>query len=315
MVAPAPEFLSLLSSLRKGEQVHPRNLDALSDLHQAERDQLTLEWSAIPAETRLELMDLAADRSAADVTADFTALGSVALQDDDPRIRRFAVEAIGDSTDWRACDRLVAALGGDEDALVRAAAAAGLGEWAILAEGDQLAPDQAEQIIAILRKAATDVEEASEVRACALLSLSVINEDWLTSLITDFYYDEDRFMRLAAVQAMGISASEDWLDFLDEQLQSDDPEFRREAVTSVGELMIPSTIEAVAALLQDEDDEVVVAAIGALGEIGGDDAVEYLANFLEDADPELIEAIEEAIAFAGDPIINLQNVVVEDEDL
>lgn len=315
MVAPAPEFLSFLSSLRKGEQVHPRNLDAFSDLHQDERDQLTLEWSAIPAETRLELMDLAAERSANDVTADFTALGSVALLDDDPRVRRFAVEAIGDSTDWRACDRLVATLGGDEDALVRAAAASGLGEWAILAEGEQLAPDQAEQVITTLRNAAGNLEEAPEVRASALLSLSVISEDWLSNLITDFYYDEDRFMRLASVQAMGISASEDWLDFLDEQLQSDDPEFRREAVTSVGELMIPSTVEAVAALLEDDDDEVVVAAIGALGEIGGDDAVEYLANFLEDADPELIEAIEEAIAFAGDPVFNVPEGAGEDDEL
>lgn len=317
MPTPAPEFVSLLSSLKKGEYINPRHLDAFMDLHRDEREMMTAEWSAIPAEKRLELMDLASGRAASDILADFTALGSVAMADEDPRIRRFAIEMMAESEDWRVCDELVTALDSDPDPLVRVAAAIALGPWALQIEGEFLNTEQAEAITGALRSAATNAEEVDEVRSAALLAAALTTEDFVETLINEFYYDESRALRLASIQAMGVSGSEDWLDFLDEQLQSDDPDFRAAAVTSVGELMIESTVDSVAALLVDDDLEVVMAAIGALGEIGGDDAIEYLTNFLEEAEPELIEAIEEAIAEAQEPwkaAIHLETDSGRDDD-
>ncbi len=314
MPTPAPEFVTLLGSLKKGEYINPRQLDAFMDLHRAERDMMSSEWPSIAAEKRLELMSLAAERSANDALADFSALGIVAMADEDPQVRRLAVETMSDSEDWRICDHLVKALKEDSEAIVRIAAAEGLGLWAMQVAGELLNEEQAEAVTWALRKVVNDIDEIPEVRAAALLSASVLAEDWVEGLINDFYYDEDRLLRLASVQAMGISGLEDWLDLLDEQLQSDDPDFRREAVTSVGELMIESTVDSVAALLVDDDESVVLATISALGEIGGDDATVYLKNFLEDAEPEMIEAIEEAIANATDPFnVGIDLEALEDE--
>ncbi len=301
MTTLAPEFSSCLDTLKHGGSLDGASLEALMDLRRDEQEFLASEWQAIPAGIRIDLMDRVAERTATDVTADFTALGAVAIADEQAQVRRFAIEVLAESMEWRAADKLVRALREDADGLVRTAAASSLEDWAIQADADLLDPEQAEEIISALRNAATGLDNPAEVRAAALVSVAGVSQEWVEPLISDFYYDEERLLRLAAVAAMGSSGLESWLDFLDEQLQSDDAEFRLAAVTSVGELGIPSTVEAVGALLEDEDDDVVAATIAALGEIGGPVAVDFLEGFLEDADPEYIDAIETALEYARDP--------------
>ncbi len=301
MTTLAPEFSSCIETLKRGGSIDGTSLEALMDLRRDEQDFLAGEWANIPAGIRLDLMDRVAERTAADVTADFTALSTVAIDDDQAEVRRFAVEVLAESMEWRAGRKLVNTLRTDADELVRTAAAASLEDWALRADAGDLDDEQRKEIISALRTASLDSDNPPEVRAASLISLAGISEDWVEPLIADFYYDEDRLLRLAAVTAMGASGLEVWLDFLDEQLQSDDAEFRLAAVTSVGELGIQSTVEAIGALLDDEDDDVVAGAIAALGEIGGPVAVEYLSAFLEDAEPEYIDAVETALEYARDP--------------
>lgn len=301
MTSPAPELSACVEALKNEKPISGQSFEALTDLRRDEQQYLTGEWPAIPAHMRADLMERVADLAVIDVTSDFTALGAVAINDEQPLVRRAAVSVLAESLEWRAGDRLVRALKEDQDPLVRTAAAAALEEWAILADCDMLDDEQADDVITSLRNAAMDPEAPVEVRAAALISVAGVSGDWVEPMITDFYYDEERLLRLAAVTAMGSSGLETWLDYLDEQLQSVDAEFRLAAVTSVGELSIPSTVEAVAAMLDDEDEDVVVGAITALGEIGGPLAVEYLNQFLEEAEPELIDAIETAIGYASDP--------------
>lgn len=301
MTSPAPDLSACVEALKNEKPISGQSFEALTDLRRDEQQYLISEWPAIPPHMRADLMERIADLAVIDVTSDFTALGAVAINDEQPLVRRSAISVLAESLEWRAGDRLLHALKEDEDPLVRTAAAAALEEWAILADCDMLDEEQAEDVITSLRAAATDLGAPIEVRAAAMISVSGVSADWVEPLITDFYYDEERLLRLAAVTAMGSSGLESWLDYLDEQLQSVDAEFRLAAVTSVGELSIPSTIEAVAAMLDDEDEEVVIAAITALGEIGGPVAVEHLNQFLEEAEPELIDAIETAIGYASDP--------------
>ncbi len=301
MTSPAPELSACVEALKNNLPISGQSFEALTDLRRDEQQYLVGEWSAIPPHVRADLMERVAELAILDVSSDFTALGSVAITDDQPLVRRSAVTVLAESMEWRAGDRLVHALRDDEDPLVRTAAAAALEEWAILADCDMLDEEQANDVISVLRAAVFDLEAPVEVRAAALVSISGVSADWIEPLITDFYYDEERLLRLAAVTAMGSSGLETWLDYLDEQLQSVDAEFRLAAVTSVGELCIPSTVEAVAAMLEDEDEDVVVGAIAALGEIGGPLAVEYLNAFLEDAEPEFIDAVETALEYASDP--------------
>lgn len=301
MTSPTSELSAFVEALKNDEPISGDGFETFTDLRKDEQKYLLGEWLSIPEHARVELLEKLAERAEIDVSVDFTAIGQVAYTDELPEVRRSAIALLSDSLDWRAADVLVTALRDDPDPIVRTGAAAALDEWAIQADAGMLDEDQADAIISVLRTAANNLKAPFEVRAAALISVAGASAEWIEPLIEDFYYDDERILRLAAVAAMGASGLETWLDFLDEQLQSDDAEFRAVAVASVGELAIPSTVEAVAFMLADEDDEVVVAAIAALGEIGGPLAVNYLNAFMEEAEPEFIDAVETAIAYASDP--------------
>ena len=104
---------------------------------------------------------------------------------------------------------------------------------------------------------------------------------------------------------MGRSCDERWLPELLAQLDSDDAEFRYEAVTALGEIEAQSSATAVVSMLEDEDSAVRFAAIAALGKIGGQHAKNALKHLARDENDAVAEAAEEALtdlAFAEDPM-------------
>jgi HEAT repeat protein len=97
---------------------------------------------------------------------------------------------------------------------------------------------------------------------------------------------------------MGESADEQWLDYLYEQVQSDDPAFRTAAIAACAVIGSEASVDEVAAFLDDEDQAVAVEAIRALGEIGGDTAAQYLATFEEQVPDDLRGRVRDALEAA-----------------
>lgn len=285
----------LVARLLTGERLRASDIARLSSLEPADFDALQGIWLAIAPADREDLVTRAIGLAEDNVDLDFTRLGRIALSDPLPAVRRKAVGSFWESRD-RADARLLAALLRDDpDEGVRAAAASALGPFVLLTELEQFDAEVGDAVVHLLRERTGPAEPSLDVRARALEALGPRTLPWVDTLITDAYYDDDPRMRVAALRAMGGSAQERWLEFIEEQARSDDPELRYEAAVAMGAIGSEDAIDLLADMLFDDDREVVLAAVAALGEIGGEDAGSVLARFLADADPAIAEATQEAL--------------------
>ena len=105
-------------------------------------------------------------------------------------------------------------------------------------------------------------------------------------------------MRLAALRAMGRSASEGWLEVLIYHFDDEDSEVRAVAAEAAGALLVDEAVPALIMLAQeDKDDDVQVAAIKALGEIASDESERVLTRWLSERhEPHIQDAIRDALA-------------------
>lgn len=140
--------------------------------------------------------------------------------------------------------------------------------------------------------------------------------------------DNDRRVRLAAIEALGNIESMTSLDVLSSVLDGNDvelsiaaveaidnlddinrapagllraagsnvPELRRSAAMALGNIADPNTVDILIGLLRDADAEVRMAAVEGLGEIGTPAAKPGLTRALEDANAEVRRAAVDALA-------------------
>jgi HEAT repeat protein len=294
----ARRLASLLDELAAGADPAAAQLAALSDLGGEDAALLREEWPRLSLDARRAIITRARDLAEEFVDLDFTQLARVALHDPDPTTRLAGVEALWESVDRHAAGDLVALLREDPAEEVRAAAAARLRQFVLLREFDDIDEEEGDRVVDGLRDAAEDAAEAVDVRARALESLGPRTLPWVDTLITEAYYDEDPDLRLAALNAMGGSAQERWLDYLFEELQSGEPAFRAEAAIACGCIASEDAVGPLVDALDDAETEVVLAVVQALGEIGGPEALRQLRSFRERTPPALEDAVAAAIEAA-----------------
>ena len=294
----AAEFSQLLDSLDEGTRPSAVRLARLSDLGREEFIELQTRWPGIPSDLREELVARADELAEDNVDLDFTGLVHVAMADPLPSVRRRAIEAAWESRGRETASQLRALLTNDEDESVRAAAATGLEPFVLATELGEFDAEAGNRVVEALRTAWSNADESMDVRARAVESLGARSLPWVTTVITDAYYAEDARLRVAAVRAMGDSAQENWLEYLEETATSDDPEMRYETAAALGLIGSEAGIEILADMLNDDDPEVLSAVISALGMIGGEDAVDHLSRIDVDESDALAEAIEEALEAA-----------------
>lgn len=290
------ELTALLEKLIAGTPATQDSVTLLSDLDREQARSLRASWSAIPRDTREAIITEAVFLADESVDHEFTVLAHTAMDDPEPAIRRIAIEALREATDRTSARRLVSMMLDDPDSDVAAAAADMLGGFVLNWELGKFNRDMGSDIVEALRTVVADEARPVDVRANALEALGYASLPWVDGLIIEAYYAGQRELRLAAVHAMGASASDRWLEYLYEQLNATDALFRLEAVIACGEIASEDAIDPVAERLYDEDDEIVRSAIRALGEIGGSVAAERLREFAKEA-PLLFHAdIREALA-------------------
>ena len=296
---PLAELTEALERLAAGADLLPSELPVLSDLDRERVKALEAAWPRIPDETRVKVITEAVRLSDASVDVEFSRFAAVAVHDPLAEVRAAAVEALRESTHRTTARLLTSVLRDDDDEDVAAVAADILGEFVLRLELGRFPEREGEAVVDGLRRAAADAARAPAVRASALESLAPRSLPWIEALVLEAYYGDDETLRLAAVRAMGLSASEDWLEYVLEQFDSGDPEFRREAVIAVGEIASEEAVDRLADVFADADEDVARAAIKAAGEIGGEVALDYLREFAPDAPDGWGELLDEAIEAAS----------------
>ena len=310
--AAAREFSSVLERLPQGHVPTAAEMIVFSGLSRAETAQLRPEWHALAQAQRELLMTIAAVLAPESVDYDFSALASIALDDDSPRVREHAAEILFESTDATIGARMAQMLRDDPDAAVRAAAAASLKQFVTLREFEVMDAAVGDAIVDAL-KAAEDTAEDLVARANAIESLGPRSLPFVPMLIEDAYTADERDLRLAAVRAMGDTADERWVEYLLEQFYAEDPEFRFAAALSAGEIGSEDAVDPLTELLKDPDLDVVLSAIGALAEIAGEEAVRALKAFERRAPEEVADVLKEAIELAAESTPGLDLEALDEE--
>jgi HEAT repeat protein len=200
----------------------------------------------------------------------------------------------------------------DEDVEVRAAAAMALGRFVHWGEMGEIAARYGEDAVAVLWDVYHDPREHVHVRRRALEGIAASSHAGAARLIENAHYDEDLFMRVSALYAMGRTADVRWIPYLLPELSSQSPELRMEAARALGELEAIVAIDPLIRMLDTEkDSEVRFAILEALGQIGGDKAkraLQLAADSEDEAEAEIAEMALEQL-YAG--INNLYELIDE----
>jgi hypothetical protein len=292
-----PEPREVLAELRAAGSFDPAHLRALSEPSPETLALCLGLWPELGPERRREV--LAAMQALADehATLDFHRVHLTALRDADPATRMLAIRGLWEDERPEYMRVLVAQLRDDPSEAVRADLAGALAGYVISTEFGLMSDEDAELLTATLREVVEDIEEADEVRGRALEALGASSEESTAELIGEMYELGNHRLRVAALRAMGRSASDGWLDLLVFHFDDEDSEVRAVAAEAAGELLLDAAVGPLTMLAtEDTDEDVQRAAISALGEIANEESERILTRLLEErSEPHVVEAARDAL--------------------
>ena len=293
---PSPRVV--LAEIERGLPLEPSRLRALSEPDDDLLREFLNLWPKMPPERRRELLAALERLAEEEATLDFHKIALTALRDADPATRILAVRGLSNEDHPEYLKVLLGQLRDDPAPAVRAEVAEVIGHYVIALELGLVPEDEGETLVATLRDVIEDIEEADEVRGRSLESLGAYSDEATAELISEQYEIGNQRLRVAALRAMGRSASEGWLDVLIYHFDDDDAEIRAVSAEAAGALLVDEAVAPLIMLAQeDRDDDVQVAAIRALGEIANDEAERVLSRWLSERhEPHIQEAIRDALA-------------------
>jgi len=248
------------------------DLSRLSDLNDDDMPQFKKGWSNATLERRELLISRLCSLGEDDARLDFTRIFKFCLDDPDTGIRIKALGGLELEDKYSFALPVIRTLKTDESPEVRKAAARVMGKFALLAEMGELPAAVGDDIFDTLLGILENPSEPGSLRRRALESIAPFRREPVANYIEDFYYSEDALLKASAIFAMGRNCDPRWLDFLVEELQSNNELFRFEAARACGEIEDKNAVPGLLYLLDDNDHEVQEAAIAALGKIGGQQA-------------------------------------------
>ena len=294
--------------------LQPEHLRVLSDLNQHDAAIVQRDWPLIPTDRRRAVSAYLVELAEDDLTLHLGRILRIALDDEDPEVRRDAIRGLWEEISVDLAGPLMHMLGHDPAIRVREIAAETLGAYVLAGELDEFDATLAFRIGEALLAVLTDERAPLDVRRRALESMAYSGEAGVRQLIEDAYYSPEEVMRVSALVAMGRSGDVRWRGLVRAELQNPSPNMRLEAATACGELDAKASVNELIGLLnEDEQQPVRIAAIGALGQIGGKTAREALQAMRESDDPAEVEAADlalEELIFFADPA----NMLAEEEE-
>lgn len=303
MVMDEDELEQALSDTAAGRGPASAHLAALSHLSPEQLARFRTVWGNLAERQRLDLLQALSDAEYGTLRLDFNEIYHLGMVDESADVRRVSVEStVEDDSRWL-LDRLLSMVTRDQEANVRAAAAAALGPFALRAELEELPQADAPRIRDTLIETIHRPGERIDVQAAALNSVGYFTDELVHRELEAGYRDEA--LRVEALRGMGHSAAPVWLETLLREFESPDDALRRAAAEAVGEIGDVAALEGLIELVDDPALPVRLAAIAALGEVGGEEAREVLVYALEDeleAVRQAAEAALEEIDFFEDPL-------------
>ncbi|MCA9931892.1 MAG: HEAT repeat domain-containing protein [Anaerolineales bacterium] len=298
-------FESVLDAVFYQEPVPIHLLYRLSDLTADQMTSFLAGWQVLPDERRRVVVQHMADISEENYVVDFGPLFAEFLQDGFTPVRVAALEGLWDSSSTRHIEPITRLLQDDESVDVKAAAAAALAHYVMMAEWGELPQRISPPIVAALLAVYEEPETAVSVKRAALEALAASAHPRVPDLIDEAYEHEDPEMQLSAVFAMGNTADPRWMSVILDEMQSHSDAMRAEAARAAGVIGKSDSVPELAELTMDEAIEVRMAAVYALGQIGGERPQEILAAILADPDQEELhemaeEAMEEMMWMGGE---------------
>jgi len=294
-------FLQALEALQDTEKtLNVRHLHRLSDLEEDELEILKPAWHQLPLGRRLALLQEVEELEADNYLLDFSDLGCLAIQDEDPGVRLLGVRVLWEYEHNRLISLFLKLLREDQDVQVRRAAANGLGRFVYAGEVEEISSARLREIEDVLVELFKREKEAP-IRRAALESLGFSSRIEVENFIRMAFETEETSWKASALIAMGRSANQDWMPEVKSMLESNIPQLRCEAARAAGELEIQSAVPLLLEMLEDPDENARYASIWALSQIGGEgvrDALEDLYdNSQDDKDLDLIENALENLTF------------------
>lgn len=274
----------------------PKFLYRLSGLEGEELALLKKKWLAIDPLRRQRLIEDLEMLAESNYLVLFDPIYKIALTDPIPQVKIAAIRALWESEDKKVGITLLEILENDEDeVLVTAQAAAGLGKFVYLGEFEEISQSLLQKITEqLLNKSKEGQPDIIRQRAVEALGFSSAPQ--VPSLIEEAYNKGLDDWIVSSLVAMGRSASKQWLPMVIESLSHEESNVRLEAAQAAGEIAAEEIATHMLHLIDDPEQDIRHAAIWALSEIGGDDAKLALETALMQArDEDEIDFLEEAL--------------------
>lgn len=275
----------------------PQFVYFFSDISQGDLEKITAVWPEVWLERRRGLLEDMETLAEADTLLFFDDFARTCLSDADPVARATAIRLLWQSENEELAPILLNLLTEDPEAIVRAAAATGLGSFVYRGELEELKQSTYETIVQTLIDVYLDPEDVL-VRRRALESLGYSGHPDIPGFIQTAYDTNQEEWLQSALFAMGRTCNRNWSKSILRMFAHPDPEVRYEAVRAAGELEIQDARESLFDLLEEgtDDDDLYYAAIWSLTKIGGSGVRELIEAALDETeDEEEINFLEEAL--------------------
>ena len=293
MSSPLENYLKDLRDT--GKPLVVSKLVNLSDLSREEIEVFRRVWPVIDVARRRQIVDLLVELAEDNFELDYNEIFRLCLVDADSEVKAKAIEGLSECEERSLLDPLISLLLGDLEGSVRAAAAAALVTFAMLAEFGELPANEADKVQKALLTAFNNKKEQIDVRCRALEAISMLSKPQVEDMIRQAYQSDDLEFRASALCAMGRTCNSDWLSILLQELSSPYPQLRFEAARACAELEAEEAVPRLIELTGDGDAQVQISAVEALGRIGGSEAKQALQECLDSADDAISEAAEDAL--------------------
>jgi HEAT repeat protein len=289
-----------------------------SDITPADLAKLTEVWPEVWLERRRGLLEDMENMAENDTLLFFDHVAVMALEDEDPVARATAIRLLWQSEEEKLVPRLLQLLQEDPQAMVRAAAATGLGIFVYLGELEEISERTYKEIVESLVSTHLGADEVL-VRRRALEALGYATHPEVPGFIQRAYDTNNEDWLQSALFAMGRTCDrERWGRLVLRMFDHPDAVVRYEAIRAAGELEMSSAREPLFDLLEEgtDDADIYFAAVWALSKIGGKGVRSLIEMGLEEAeDGEEIQFLEEALQNLDfTEQVNAFDMMVFDED-
>jgi HEAT repeat protein len=289
-------FSEVLTALFTNTIVPIHDLYRLSDMSAVETAEFQSRWPDVDAERRRVIARHMADLTEDNYVVEFSPVFGFMLDDPAAPVRVAALDGLWDSTNTGLISAITHLLQHDNSPEVRAAAAAALSHYVLMAEWGQLPRHYSARLVETLLVEYEKANTPLAVKRSALEAMGAANHPRVAELILAAYHSGDFETQLSAVFAMGSSADPRWLPTVLDEMENDEVTMQAEAARAAGIIGKEEAVPALARLVLSEELVVALTAVHALGQIGGDTSYRVLTTLIEDPEFEnLHEAAGEAL--------------------